>query len=102
MEESIKRLGFAVYRYDDLTTNEILNKLEWYASADANKDTSAFGCAFFSYGEENGEMATYDGFLNVKKLIEKTHYEHLVGKPRLFFFQGNSPKKYLSSLKKKV
>ena len=85
----MSKLGFTVYRYDNRTTSEILSSLKQYVCSSSNQDANAFGCAFFSHGEDNGELATFDDFINVKDLVEQTHHgKDLVGKPRLFFFQG--------------
>lgn len=85
----MSKLGFTVYRYDNRTTSEILSTLKQYVCSSSNQDANAFGCAFFSHGEDNGELATFDDFINVKDLVEQTHHgKDLVGKPRLFFFQA--------------
>ena len=66
--------------------------MKQYTTTEKNKNVNAFGCAFFSHGEENGELATFDDFITVKDLVEHAHVKnspYLVGKPKLFFFQGN-------------
>lgn len=103
LEESMKKLGFTVYRYDNRTTSEIMSYLKQYVCSPSNKDVNAFGCAFFSHGEENGEMATFDDFISVKELIEQTHHgRDLIGKPRLFFFQACRGGYYMDGTKFKA
>ena len=65
--------------------------MKQYATAEQNARVNAFGCAFFSHGEENGKLATFDDFINVKDLVDQVHVKNaplLIGKPKLFFFQG--------------
>ena len=91
LQTTMEKLGFSVYRYDNRTTQEVKKYLKQYTSATSNTNVNAFGCAFFSHGEEGGAMATYDGFINAKDVVESVHgqqAQHLIGKPKLFFFQG--------------
>ena len=91
LQTTMEKLGFSVYRYDNRTTEEVKKFLKQYTSAASNVNVNAFGCAFFSHGEEGGEMATYDKFINAKEIVENVHGQHaqnLIGKPKLFFFQG--------------
>ena len=65
--------------------------MKQYTTTTQNARVNAFGCAFFSHGEEDGELATFDDFINVKDLVDHVHAKNapdLVGKPKLFFFQG--------------
>ena len=87
----MEKLGFQVYRYDNRTTDEIRKYLKQYTSAQSNENVNAFGCAFFSHGEDGGELATYDGFINASEIVEFVQGQnapYLIGRPKIFFFQG--------------
>ena len=93
LQTTMEKLGFVVRRYDNLRTQEIQTWLKKYTSATSNANVNAFGCALFSHGCEGGTMATYDGNINVKDVVESVHGQHaqdLIGKPKIFFFQGLS------------
>ena len=93
LQTTMEKLGFTVRRYDNRTTQEIRTWLKKYTSATSNANVNAFGCALFSHGGEGGTMATYDGNINVKDVVESVHGQHaqdLIGEPKIFFFQGLS------------
>ena len=88
----MEKLGFVVIRYDNRKTAEIRKFLKQYTSAQSNENVNAFGCAFFSHGEEGGQLATYDGFINASEIAESVQGQnapYLIGKPKIFFFQGD-------------
>jgi len=102
LEKSMKSLGFTVVRYDNRKTSEIKKYMKQYTTAEQNKTVNAFGCAFFSHGEQDGELATFDDFINVKDLVEQVHVKNapnLVGKPKLFFFQACRGGQYMDGQK---
>ena len=87
----MEKLGFSVYRYDNRKTDEIRKYLKQYTTAKSNENVNAFGCAFFSHGEEGGELATFDGFINAKEVVESVKGQdapNLLSRPKIFFFQG--------------
>ena len=52
-------------------------------------DCNAFGVAFTSHGMRNGLMATYRDIISVEQIVDKVKgAKALVGKPKLFIFQG--------------
>ena len=54
-------------------------------------DCNAFGLAFMSHGQKDGEMATYTDMINVQQIQNQVKKSHaLIGKPKLFIFQGKS------------
>ena len=87
----MEKLGFSVYCYDNRKTDEIRKYLKQYTTAKSNENVNAFGCAFFSHGEEGGELATYDGFINAREIVDSVKGQdapNLISRPKIFFFQG--------------
>ena len=62
-----------------------------FTTEDWGSLANAFGCAILTHGRENNQLATHDGSITVNQLIEHVYGNnapHLVGKPKIFFFQG--------------
>ena len=82
-------------------SDEIRKYLKQYTSAKSNENVNAFGCAFFSHGEESGELATFDGFINASEIVESVQGQnapYLIGRPKIFFFQGQIIPRYMLHL----
>ena len=88
----MSRIGFEVFIIkNEGHAKNILEIIAEFAHNNDQWECNAFGVAFMSHGSENGEMATFYDTINVKQIIESTKgAEALVGKPKLFFFEGKN------------
>ena len=89
LTQAMTSIGFTVRVYDNFRTKGVLEKIGKYAMNEEMGKCNAFGLAFLSHGQENGDLATFDGMTNVKTVIGQVKGSTLLaGKPKLFFFQG--------------
>ena len=67
----------------------VLEIIDSYVHRGDQIDCNAFGVAFTSHGKRNGRMATFRDIINVEQIVNQVKgAKALVGKPKLFFFQG--------------
>lgn len=100
LTDAMMSIGFTVRVYDNYTTKEVSEKIEKYAMNEEMGKCNSFGLAFLSHGSENGDLATFDGMTNVKKIIEKVKGSTLLaGKPKLFIFQACRGGTYMDAQK---
>jgi len=98
LTQAMTSIGFTVRVYDNFRTKGVLDKIEKYAMNKEMENCNAFGLALLSHGHENGDLATFDGMTNVKKIIGQVkNSKSLVGKPKLFFFQACRGGKYMDA-----
>ncbi|XP_036430920.1 caspase-6-like [Colossoma macropomum] len=84
-----QQLGFNVQAFDDLTKNDMMDKLRKAAKAD-HRDADSFVCIFLSHGED-GHVFAHDDKVDIKEitaLFRGDQCESLVGKPKIFIFQA--------------
>ena len=92
----MKCLGFKVHVFRDETTASIERILDRYSRQRFHENANAFGLAFFSHGNQNGYLSTYDDQIHQDKLVDPfTNQRHLSFKPKLFFIQGLTTTLYL-------
>ena len=90
LEKAMKKMGFNVLIYNNKETQEIKTTIAEYSKSKYHSYSNAFGLAFLSHGDENGNLKTLDGNISIEEIIKpfiKT--KDLMGKPKLFFFEGN-------------
>ena len=89
LEKAMTSLGFKVHVFRDETTASIERILDTYSRLRCHENANAFGLAFFSHGDQNGYLSTYDDKIHRDKLVDPfTNQRHLSFKPKLFFIQG--------------
>ncbi|XP_070544304.1 caspase-7-like [Ptychodera flava] len=87
--QSFGKLGFEVYRYDDLSVLEILDLLEKVAKED-HSDRDCLAVAILTHGDEDTVYGR-DGPIMVDQMLGYFRGDvcpTLVGKPKLFFIQA--------------
>ena len=90
LAHAMTRIGFEVFIIkNEGRAKKILKIIAEFAHNNDQWECNAFGVAFMSHGGANGEMVTYFDTINVEQIIESVKgSKALVGKPKLFFFQG--------------
>ena len=85
------KMGFDVIVLQNVeSAANVLKFISAFVFRGDQNDCNAFGLAFMSHGRRNGEMATYRDIINVQEIKDQVKASHaLVGKPKLFIFQGN-------------
>ena len=74
---------------------EVLKVINAFVSRGDQIDCNAFGVAFTSHGKRNGLMATYQDIISVEQIVNQVKgTKTLVGKPKLFIFQGKMLRLY--------
>ena len=86
----MKRIGFEVIIIENPNSaNDMLQIIDAFVSSEVQIDRNAFGLAFTSHGTRNGIMLTYRDQISVEQIINRVKIaKTLVGKPKLFIFQG--------------
>jgi len=81
-------MGFEVIIFrNERSAADVLSRISDYAISDCN----AFGLAFMSHGDKNGEMATFTDIITVQQIQNKVKKSRaLIGKPKLFIFHGKN------------
>ena len=87
---SMKKIGFEVILIENPdSAKAVLQIIDAFVSSEVQIDCNAFGLAFTSHGKRNGQMATYRDKISVEQIINRVKIaKTLVGKPKLFIFQG--------------
>ena len=89
LRQAMKSLGFEIHSFENTRTWEILIEINKYSSEQDHRDYNAFGLAFFSHGDERGNLYTFDGRIHINELVKPFVQQiYLLGKPKLFFIQG--------------
>jgi len=89
LRKAMKSLGFEVHSYLNLKTKQIRGIIRKYAASQDHQYSNSFGLAFFSHGDKQGNLCTFDGEINLDELVEPfIRQTYLVGKPKLFFIQA--------------
>ncbi|XP_072902495.1 caspase-3-like isoform X3 [Hemitrygon akajei] len=98
LEKVFKWLGFNVYRYNNLTVDEMLERLEELRKSNHDK-MDCFVCCILSHGEKDVVMGI-DGkhlqITNLRNLFSGSQCPSLLEKPKIFIIQacqGRNPQK---------
>ncbi|XP_059823385.1 caspase-8-like isoform X2 [Hypanus sabinus] len=95
LEEVFKWLGFAVHRFNNLTVDEMLERLEEFRKYNHDKMDS-FVCCILSHGEKDVVVGT-DGkhlqITNMRHLFSGSQCPSLLEKPKIFIIQACQGKK---------
>ena len=84
------RMGFDVVVLKNVeTAANVLKLIDAFVLRGDQTDCNAFGLAFMSHGAKDGKMATYKDIINVQQIQNQVKESRaLIGKPKLFIFQG--------------
>ena len=87
----MSRMGFHVIILQNVDyAADVLRYIKAFVFRGDQNDCNAFGLAFMSHGDKNGEMATYEDMINVQQIKNQVKASNfLIGKPKFFIFQGN-------------
>ena len=90
LDIAMRRIGFEVFIIRNKGyAEEVLKIIADFAHDNDQWDCNAFGVAFMSHGGANGAMETFYDTIYVKEIINCAKgSKALIGKPKLFFFQG--------------
>ena len=85
----MSRMGFEVRLFpNERCAADVLSRISDYV---LKGDCNAFGLAFMSHGTQNGKMATFTDIINVQEIQNQVkESQALIGKPKLFIFQGKN------------
>ena len=85
------KMGFDVIVLQNVeSAANVLKYISAFVFRGDQNDCNAFGLAFMSHGDKNGEMATYEDMINVQQIKNQVKASNfLIGKPKFFIFQGN-------------
>ena len=88
----MSRMGFKVLVFiNELSAADVLRRISDCVLRGDQADCNAFGLAFMSHGDKDGKMATYTDMINVQQIQNQVKESHaLIGKPKLFIYQGKS------------
>ena len=86
----MERIGFEVVLIENPeNAKQVCEIINAFVHRGDQIDCNAFGVAFMSHGKKNGLMATYRDEINVEKIVDQVKGANaLIGKPKLFIFQG--------------
>ncbi|XP_069790139.1 caspase-7-like isoform X3 [Narcine bancroftii] len=90
LKEVFNDLGFDVRKYDNLTVNEMVQKLEAYSHYDHNA-MDCFVCCILSHGEKDvivGKDGKHLQIGKIRTLFSGSQCTSLLKKPKLFFIQA--------------
>jgi len=89
LRQAMMSLGFEIHSFKNLKTGEIMKKINHHSFEQDHRNCNAFGLAFFSHGDERGNLYTFDDRIHINDLVKPfVQQTYLVGKPKLFFIQG--------------
>nr|6PPM_A Chain A, Ancestral Caspase-6 Large Subunit [Homo sapiens]6PPM_C Chain C, Ancestral Caspase-6 Large Subunit [Homo sapiens]6PPM_G Chain G, Ancestral Caspase-6 Large Subunit [Homo sapiens]6PPM_J Chain J, Ancestral Caspase-6 Large Subunit [Homo sapiens] len=89
LERRFQELGFEVKAYNDLSAEEVLEKIQEASTAD-HSDADCFVCVFLSHGED-GHVYANDAKIEIQELtnlFKGDKCQSLVGKPKIFIIQA--------------
>ncbi|NXU45611.1 CASP6 protein, partial [Drymodes brunneopygia] len=89
LKRSLTDLGFEVRLFDDLKTEDVLQKTD-DASMEDHSNADCFVCVFLSHGEDD-HIYAYDGKIKIQTIADMFRGDKcpsLVGKPKIFIIQA--------------
>ncbi|NXS80936.1 CASP6 protein, partial [Erpornis zantholeuca] len=89
LKRCLTDLGFEVRLFDDLTANDVRQKIS-EASMDDHSNADCFVCVFLTHGEDDHVYA-YDAKIKIQEITDMFRgdkCQSLVGKPKIFIFQA--------------
>ncbi|XP_067844234.1 caspase-8-like [Heptranchias perlo] len=90
LDKVFKKLGFEIYRHDNLTVESMKETLQKYQKRD-HHNIDCFVCCILSHGEKDAIVGTDGNLLDIKdirSMFSGSQCPSLLEKPKVFFIQA--------------